>query len=179
MHGSLWETRCSECGDVRENRQVSATLLSFPFLSFPFLSNNFQLKPQYDFSPTHRPITPALAGSGSPDSPIKHGQFTLKDLPTCEICKGLLRPHVVWFGESLDPMLMEGVQQKLLACELLIVVGTSAVVYPAASFAPQVRKRGGVVAEFNLETTANTAGSHFAFSGPAGELLPDALGVSV
>jgi len=124
-------------------------------------------------------MTPALAGSGSPYSPKKVGSFPLSDLPHCDSCGGLLRPHVVWFGESLDHFVVHRIQQKLAKCSLLIVVGTSAVVYPAASYAPLVQSTGGVVAEFNLETTQNSGISHFNFQGPAGELLPEALGVNV
>ncbi|NIG57919.1 NAD-dependent protein deacylase sirtuin-5, mitochondrial isoform X2 [Pontoporia blainvillei] len=68
-------------------------------------------------------------------------------------CGGLLRPHVVWFGENLDPAILEEAGRELALCDLCLVVGTSSVVYPAAMFAPQVSARGVPVAEFNIEAT--------------------------
>ncbi|CAN0275854.1 unnamed protein product [Lampetra fluviatilis] len=98
-------------------------------------------------------------------------------LPRCVQggCGGLLRPHVVWFGESLDSGVMDRVYAELDSCDLCIVAGTSSVVYPAAMFAPQVAGRGVPVAEFNIETTPVTQGFGFHFEGPCGQTLPTAL----
>uniref|UniRef100_A0A8C7BS18 NAD-dependent protein deacylase sirtuin-5, mitochondrial n=1 Tax=Neovison vison TaxID=452646 RepID=A0A8C7BS18_NEOVI len=90
-------------------------------------------------------------------------------------CGGLLRPHVVWFGENLDPAILEEVDRELTLCDLCLVVGTSSVVYPAAMFAPQVSARGVPVAEFNMETTPATNRFRFHFQGPCGTTLPEAL----
>uniref|UniRef100_G3SAM9 NAD-dependent protein deacylase sirtuin-5, mitochondrial n=1 Tax=Gorilla gorilla gorilla TaxID=9595 RepID=G3SAM9_GORGO len=90
-------------------------------------------------------------------------------------CGGLLRPHVVWFGENLDPAILEEVDRELAHCDLCLVVGTSSVVYPAAMFAPQVAARGVPVAEFNTETTPATNRFRFHFQGPCGTTLPEAL----
>lgn len=122
------------------------------------------------------PITPALEGKGDPSGAEKKGSLKEADLPHCS-CGGLLRPHVVWFEESLDPLIMEKIYASLDSCDLLVVVGTSAVVYPAASFVPYVKNRGGLVAEFNLEETKNTSLADFTFHGQCGLILPEALGV--
>ena len=94
-------------------------------------------------------------------------------------CGGLLRPDVVWFGESLDHEVLEDADRELELCDLCLVVGTSSVVYPAAMFAPQVSSRGVPVAEFNMETTPATyrlkGGKGFFFEGPCGTTLPQAL----
>ena len=97
-----------------------------------------------------------------------------KDLPHCA-CGGLLRPHVVWFGENLDENVMESVYAQLDACDLCLVVGTSSVVYPAAMFAPHVASRGVSVAEFNLELTSGSDACRYLFLGPSGLTLPQAL----
>ncbi|KAI2540911.1 sirtuin 5 [Homo sapiens] len=105
------------------------------------------------------PICPALSGKGCEEAG----------------CGGLLRPHVVWFGENLDPAILEEVDRELAHCDLCLVVGTSSVVYPAAMFAPQVAARGVPVAEFNTETTPATNRFRFHFQGPCGTTLPEAL----
>ncbi|XP_073938988.1 NAD-dependent protein deacylase sirtuin-5, mitochondrial isoform X4 [Castor canadensis] len=105
------------------------------------------------------PICPALSGKGCEEAG----------------CGGLLRPHVVWFGENLDPAILEEVDRELALCDLCLVVGTSSVVYPAAMFAPQVAARGVPVAEFNMETTLATNRFRFHFQGPCGITLPEAL----
>uniref|UniRef100_A0ABI7Y3E1 NAD-dependent protein deacylase sirtuin-5, mitochondrial n=1 Tax=Felis catus TaxID=9685 RepID=A0ABI7Y3E1_FELCA len=105
------------------------------------------------------PICPALLGKGCEEAG----------------CEGLLRPHVVWFGENLDPAILEEVDRELTLCDLCLVVGTSSVVYPAAMFAPQVSARGVPVAEFNMETTPATNRFRFHFQGPCGTTLPEAL----
>lgn len=87
----------------------------------------------------------------------------------------MLRPHVVWFGENLDPAILKEVDRELARCDLCLVVGTSSVVYPAAMFAPQVASRGVPVAEFNMETTPATNRFRFHFPGPCGVTLPEAL----
>lgn len=69
-----------------------------------------------------------LSAQGAPDT-MKEANIPRMQLPRCEHCNGLLRPHVVWFGESLDPTIMERTDAALEKCDLLLVIGTSAVVY--------------------------------------------------
>ncbi|CAD5113468.1 DgyrCDS2632 [Dimorphilus gyrociliatus] len=111
------------------------------------------------------PICHSLAGKGSPDKNAIDAKIPEKDLPRCKPCGGLLRPHVVWFGEQLDKDVLEKTYE----------VGTSSVVYPAAMFAPELAKKGVPVAEFNLEKTPVTSDFRFHFQGPSGEWLPKAL----
>ncbi|XP_003748173.1 NAD-dependent protein deacylase sirtuin-5, mitochondrial [Galendromus occidentalis] len=112
------------------------------------------------------------------DSPICEGlagqTTTLEELPHCE-CGGLLRPHIVWFGESLEDDVLKKVGQALDRCDCCMVIGTSSVVYPAAMFAPELARRGVPVAEFNLESTPETGSFQFVFEGPAGKTLPAIL----
>ncbi|NXS79970.1 SIR5 deacylase, partial [Erpornis zantholeuca] len=145
IHGSLFKTRCTSCGNVAANYKS--------------------------------PICPALAGKGAPDPDTEDAAIPVEDLPQCEEdgCKGLLRPHVVWFGEALDPGVLTAVEKELDICDLCLVVGTSSVVYPAAMFAPQVSARGVPVAEFNMEPTPATHRFRFHFPGPCGTTLPPAL----
>ncbi len=75
--------------------------------------------------------------------------------PPCPRCGGLARPGVVWFGEPIEPLVLE---QSLAAldCDVFVVVGTSGVVYPAAGLADEARRRGAFTIEINPEVTEAT-----------------------
>jgi NAD-dependent deacetylase len=82
--------------------------------------------------------------------------FTSDAVPFCEDCDFPLKPNVVLFGEDVRGM--EEVTRLLADCDLLLVIGTSAQVYPAAALPAAVKRNGGSIFEFNLETTALTRG---------------------
>ncbi|MBX3347679.1 MAG: NAD-dependent deacylase [Nitrospira sp.] len=93
-------------------------------------------------------------------------------LPSCLQCGSLLRPHIVWFGESL---LAEDLQQcstVLRSCDLLLVIGTSGVVYPAAGFASVAKDAGAFVAEINLDPTPQSSLVDVSLQGRAKDLVP-------
>ncbi|HOP46633.1 MAG TPA: NAD-dependent deacylase [Desulfobacteraceae bacterium] len=96
-------------------------------------------------------------------------------LPKCKTCGGLLRPHVVWFGESLDGELLNRAVDASKNCDIMLVIGTSSVVQPASSLAFQAKDGGAIVAEINLEATPNSQFMDFAFHGKAGEIVPRLL----
>jgi NAD-dependent deacetylase len=96
----------------------------------------------------------------------------LDPLPPECACGGLLRPGVVWFGEQLPGESMRQAQVAAKNCRLMLVVGTSSLVYPAASL-PQVAKaQGAFVVEVNPERTPLTPMVDEHYDGPAGEILP-------
>jgi NAD-dependent deacetylase len=95
--------------------------------------------------------------------------------PRCE-CGGLLRPDVVWFGEALPAEALGQAFEAAEGCDVFLVVGTSAVVQPAASLPVVARNRGAYVVEVNLEPTALTPVAHESHHGKAGEILPSLLG---
>lgn len=88
----------------------------------------------------------------------------------CAGCGGKLRPGVVWFGESLPEEVWAEAVRISAACEVLLVVGTSAVVYPAASLARLARR--AKVIEVNPEETPLSGAAHVSLRGKAGEILP-------
>jgi NAD-dependent deacetylase len=92
-------------------------------------------------------------------------------LPACARCGGLLRPHIVWFGEPLDPAIMQSAAAAAMACELFLVIGTSGVVQPAASLASMAREAGAWVVEVNPERSASPAVQCW-IAGRAAEILP-------
>jgi NAD-dependent deacetylase len=82
---------------------------------------------------------------------------------------------VVWFGESLPDGMMEEAEHAAQSAQVFLVVGTSAVVYPAAGLVPYAKQAGARVIEINLEPTPFSAMVDCALEGPAGELLPKLL----
>ena len=99
-----------------------------------------------------------------------------EDLPRCSDCGGLRRPDVVLFGESLDADLLGRAYRLAERADLCLVVGTSAVVYPAAALPLATREYGGNVVEVNPQRTALTEVATVALRGEAGTILPGLLG---
>lgn len=102
-------------------------------------------------------------------SRVERAQLT--DLPPHCACGGMLRPGVVWFGESLPHGALERAQAAVRAADLLIVAGTSAQVYPAAgliSLAP-------TVLEINPEETPFSDEVTYSLRGTSAEILPQLL----
>jgi NAD-dependent deacetylase len=96
----------------------------------------------------------------------------LPALPRCEHCGALVRPAVVWFGEPLPPGVWAAAQDAVLRADVLLVVGTSAVVYPAAGLVPAARRAGLAVIEINVEATPVSDAVDIGLYGKAGEILP-------
>ena len=93
----------------------------------------------------------------------------------CLMCRALTRPGVVWFGEALDPGVWDNAQKAVESAGVLLVIGTSAVVYPAASLVPLAKQSGATVVEINPGPTPFTPQAHFALAVAAGTVLPELL----
>jgi NAD-dependent deacetylase len=93
-------------------------------------------------------------------------------VPRCPRCGALLRPDVVWFEEALPAPAMAEADAAARECDLLLVVGTSAVVYPAAALPLTAREAGANVAEINPEPTPLTPLADFVLRSAAGVALP-------
>ncbi|TFK62936.1 DHS-like NAD/FAD-binding domain-containing protein [Pluteus cervinus] len=148
MHGSEFITKCTSCRATRK---------------------------------TFEPILAASLADVGDDPSAPKKVIPVEKLPKCGgdhwngsnrygNCGGLLRPDVVWFGEV--PPLMGEIQRKLTWCDLLIIVGSSFTVHPAAGFATQVKKSGGKIAVFNLERCSGDEDVDFLFQGDCSETLP-------
>ncbi len=96
-------------------------------------------------------------------------------LPRCDSCGGLRRPDVVLFGESLEGDVLARAYSLAERADLCLVVGTSAVVYPAAAIPLATLEAGGSLIEVNLEDTPLTPSATVALRGAAGEVLPALL----
>lgn len=102
---------------------------------------------------------------------IERGIERAEEPPRCE-CGGPMRPNVVWFGEGLPPAAWQRGFDAALHCDLLVVVGTSAQVYPAAGLIEIAARRGAGVIEVNREETGLSALATRVHRGAAAEILP-------
>jgi NAD-dependent deacetylase len=114
--------------------------------------------------PAPLPATPAQAGPVDP--------------PPCGHCGAPIRPGVVWFGESLPGDQFEAAVAAAANCDLLITVGTSGLVFPAAEI-PQVTARmGGEVIQVNPQPTPLDPVARVNLHGPAAQVLPALVGAA-
>jgi NAD-dependent deacetylase len=92
--------------------------------------------------------------------------------PRCGTCGNLRRPAVVWFGEMLPMQVLAEAEAAAQSCDLMLVVGTSGMVYPAAGLA---RLEAGHVVIVNPEATDLDDAAHVVLRGRAAEVLPQLL----
>ena len=100
------------------------------------------------------------------------GSSEAAPLPRCH-CGALLRPDVVWFCEGLNPAHLDAAVEAVSSADILLVVGTSSVVYPAAALPAVARQAGADVVEINPEETPQSPEMDLVLRGPAGVLLPE------
>jgi NAD-dependent deacetylase len=94
-----------------------------------------------------------------------------KGVPKCE-CGGLIRPDVVWFGEYLPEDQFLGGEKTAMSSDVFFVVGTSAIVYPAAGLVYTAKQSGSTIVEINIEETPFSSIADYSYFGKAGEVLP-------
>jgi NAD-dependent deacetylase len=96
-------------------------------------------------------------------------------IPACKRCGGRLRPNVVWFGEPIPEMNFRKSIYAAQNCDVMIVVGTSGYVQPAASLPFHARQSGAKVIDVNVEPTQISEIAEIFLQGKAGEILPELL----
>ncbi len=100
----------------------------------------------------------------------------IKIPPRCQECNQLLRPAVVWFGESLNTIFLDRAIQASRECDLMLVTGTSGVVQPAASLPFMAKEAGAVIIEVNPDLTPITPIADLSLRGGAAQILPEICG---
>ena len=90
----------------------------------------------------------------------------------CAACGDRIRPGVVWFGEALPDDAWSTATDAATRCSLMLVVGTSGLVYPAAGLPVLARRHGATVVEINPEPTALSAEADHVWRAPAAQALP-------
>lgn len=106
------------------------------------------------------------------DHPVESNGCEGKDVPPRCPCGSLVRPDIVWFGEMLHAEAIDEAYTALETCDVVVVVGTSGTVYPAAGFAEVARRHRAHVIEINPEETPMTREADVFLQGPAGDVLP-------
>ncbi|TVY36330.1 NAD-dependent protein deacylase [Lachnellula occidentalis] len=165
LHSSLFDLKCFSCPYIEKD--------NFSDPLHPSLLIDAA-------SITARLSAASKTGSLSNSAPI----IPIDELPHCPACKtGLLRPGVVWFDESLPKQTLTEINQWIGKglIDLCLVIGTTAQVYPAASYVQVARNEGARIAVVNMDSRElGSAGSlrsvDFLFEGDAARVLPDILG---
>lgn len=96
-------------------------------------------------------------------------------VPRCPLCDGLIRPDVVWFGELLPEDAWRKSVKAAENAELFLTIGTSGVVYPAASIPTVAKAAGAYVVEVNIERTDISRIADETLLGKSGDILPQFL----
>jgi len=100
----------------------------------------------------------------------------LGDPPICAECGNCVRPGVVWFGEALPLDGLLAAERAVDGCDLMLVVGTSGAVWPAAGLAARARRAGAHVAIVNPDLSEIDADAHQLVRGTAAGVLPQLFG---
>lgn len=195
LHGSLFDIKCTSffC-NFYEQRNFADPLV--PALAIP--KKTPQLGPLGGPEPgfatasssedPNKPAFPKPEESEEADisdDRVELPELDMEDIPKCPLCgDGILRPGVVWFGESLPSETLKKVDIFLAEpkkIDLILVIGTSSKVYPAAGYVEEARQRGARVAVINMDRADIPGGQYgldkgdWFFGGDAGIILPKLL----
>ncbi len=95
--------------------------------------------------------------------------------PLCRLCGGLVRPDVVWFGEALPRRALEQAVHAAQHCHVMLVVGTSGLVYPAAQLPQLAKEAGAALIDVNPQPGPLARLADVQLRGPSGKVLPHLL----
>lgn len=166
LHGSLFNIKCNEfyCNYTRENDFTDPIV---PALEIPKKGLNL---------PASRANEVDITDAANPVP-----ELGVSDLPQCPKCGGLLRPGVVWFGEPLPGDTIKTVDDWFDEgqIDLMLVIGTSSKVYPAAEYTDTARKAGARVAVINMDPNDKPRKGlekrDWFFQGDAAVIVPELL----
>lgn len=195
LHGSLFDVRCTSfyCNFAEQSNFTDPIV---PALDIP--RERRELKPidsdktgaeagktLHGFMKDKISAATELKELDISDDRIFIPDLHVKDLPHCPKCgNGLLRPGVVWFGEVLPEKTVSAIDDFISQSEkidLILVIGTSSKVYPAAGYVDQARAKGARVAVVNMERADVPGGKNglergdWFFEGDAGVIVPEIL----
>lgn len=176
LHGNLYDVKCVDedgCGYSRKNDFTDPIV---PALALPKEHPDSQVK-----AAAEKKKHALLRGADISNIDVKIPDLKLEDLPQCPSCKkNLVRPGVVWFGEALPQDVMGDVDEYFSQREkidLMLVIGTSAKVYPAAGYTNIARAKGARVAVINMDKgdARELTKDDWFFEGDAAVIVPDIL----
>ncbi len=109
-------------------------------------------------------------------SRYERGEISLETLPPhCPRCGGMIKADTVMFGEPIPLDVLRICEEETSQSDCMLLVGTSAFVYPAAGFPQEVKRRGGALIEVDPYETGLTPVCNISLRGKAGEMLPRLL----
>lgn len=195
LHGSLFDIKCTSffCNYYEQQNFTDPIV---PALAIPTgipqpgplgTSEPGSASP-YSLENSTKPAFPKPEASEEldiSDDRVELAALGIEDLPMCPRCQdGILRPGVVWFGEPLPAETLRKVDAFLAEpkkIDLILVIGTSSKVYPAAGYVEEARARGARVAVINMDRADIPGGRYgldegdWFFCGDAGVILPELL----
>jgi NAD-dependent SIR2 family protein deacetylase len=158
LHGSLAQVRCLECGTIAEREELQERLRLLnesrrAWLEARMASEELQI---------------------APDGDAELPSWALADfrVPGCERCGGVIKPDVVFFGESVPPTRVQEAWQLFDEADTLLVVGSSLTVYSGRRFIYRAQKEGVPIGIINLGPTRADDLATAKIEGPLGEILP-------
>lgn len=160
LHGSLHAPRCADCRAPWSRAEPASADAAAAGTTAADIR-------------TADAATASAAASGAPSGEQDEGRRI--EPPRCATCGGPVRPGVVWFGESLPADAWRAAQLAAEQCDLLLSIGTSALVYPAAELPQRALAAGAVVAQVNPAATPMDARVKFNLRGQAADVLPRLL----
>lgn len=95
--------------------------------------------------------------------------------PLCTDCEGVLRPDVVFFGETLNPQILRDAYEEAESCDFFLAVGSSLVVYPAADIPLRAKQSGARLVIINKDSTPLDAMADYVINDAAGLILPQLI----
>jgi NAD-dependent SIR2 family protein deacetylase len=150
LHGRLDTVQCLECGALTHRADFQARLVA----SNPHLSS----------AAPH-----AIAPDG--DAAVANVDYSSVDVPACDSCGGILKPHVVFFGEGVPPARVDAAFQQLADADALLVVGSSLMVFSGYRFVQAAVRESKPVAAINLGRTRADDVIAVKVSAPCGDAL--------
>ena len=96
-------------------------------------------------------------------------------VPSCPDCGAPMRPHILWFGETYWPGTLDAALEAAKSAQVVLVIGTSARVWPPAQIALLAQRAGAVLIDLNPQPTELSEAADFFLQGTAGELMPSLL----
>lgn len=174
LHGSLFDIRCTNfyCSYFEKNNFVDPIVpaLAIPKATPPAAPLGTASEATDTANSIERAAKPAFPGPETSkeldisDDRVEIPEIDVKDLPQCPQCgQGILRPGVVWFGEMLPEKTLSEVDKYMNApqkIDLILVIGTSSKVFPAAAYVKMARDKGAKVAVINMDRADIPGGRH-------------------
>jgi len=128
---------------------------------------------------TMRSVVCWQCGERGPMGPVLDRVRAGEDDPSCTTCGGILKSATISFGQSLDPEVLAGAEAAASDCDLLLAVGSSLTVHPAAGLVPLAKGKGASLIVVNAEPTPYDRIADAVLSDSISKVLPALVSASV